>query len=602
MTYRSLAEMFLSQAKRCGNRTLYRFAVEGRWKELSWQESLARVREIALGLLALGVRRGDRVAIAAANRVEWSLIDWANICAGALTVPLYPSSTASQVAYILAHSGARILFVDSPERLKKLDWSQPSLDKLRTIVLIDSAAPLVDIPAGISVISLNELQRQGRDYGHEHGEAFEQTALSLRPEDDLTIIYTSGTTGESKGVLTTHSHYLFMLQSVVAAIPCGEGDVVLQFLPLAHSFGRLEHFLAVAEGFTCCFARSLETVAGDLLAVRPTLLFSVPRVYENAYRRILLRAEAAAAPLRALFHWAQLVAARRLGYLDRKAPVPLPLRVAYRVAERLVFARIRRAFGGRLRLAISGGAALSPEIAGFFHGLGILVLEGYGLTECSTVSHVNRVERHKRGTVGLALPGVECRIAPDGQVLLRGPNVLKEYYRDPAATREILNADGWLHTGDIGEIDGDGFLRITDRKKDIIVTSGGKNVAPLAIESALKADPLILQAMVIGDGQRHLMALVTLNQERVAEWAAREGIELGAATDALSHPRINALIQESIRRANRELAAFEAVRSFRILPREFTVEGGELTPTLKLRRHVIRERYKDIIAEMSRKP
>ena len=602
MTYRSLAEMFLSQAKRYGSRTLYRFAVEGRWEELSWQKSLARVREIALGLLALGVRRGDRVAIAAANRVEWSLIDWADICAGALTVPLYPSSTASQVAYILAHSGATVLCVDSPERLKKLDWSQPSLDAVRTIVLIDSAAPLVGLPAGISVISLNELQRMGREYDREHNGIFEQTARSLRPEDDLTIIYTSGTTGESKGVLTTHGHYLFMLQSVEAAIPCGAGDVVLQFLPLAHSFGRLEHFLVVAEGFTCCFARSLETVARDLLAVRPTLLFSVPRVYENAYRRILLRAEAASAPLRALFRWAQFVAARRLGRLDRKEPLPLTLRVAYRVAERLVFGRIRRAFGGRLRLAISGGAALSPEIAGFFHGLGILVLEGYGLTECATVSHVNRVERHKRGTVGPPLPGVECRIAQDGEVLLRGPNVLKEYYRDPAATREILSAEGWLHTGDIGEINDDGFLRITDRKKDIIVTSGGKNVPPQAIESVLKADPLILQAMVIGDGQRHLMALVTLNQERVAEWAAREGIELVAATDAVSHPRINALIQESIRRANRELAAFEAVRRFRIVPREFTVEKGELTPTLKLRRHVIRERYRHLIEEMSRRP
>ena len=595
--------MFLAQAKRRGDRVLYRFARNGYWETYTWQEALRRVREIALGLVSLGAQKGDRVAIFSANRVEWSLIDWANICIGALTVPVYSSSTPSQVSHILGHSGSTILFVESPQRLARMNPLDPSLCKVDKIIVIDPENQ--SIPSGIEpmgALSLHELQERGQRYGESHEGSFERLAYSLRPEDDLTIIYTSGTTGEPKGVLTTHAHYLFMIDAVDAAVPSTDQDIDLQFLPFAHSFGRLEHFMIVAKGYTCGIARSMETIAKDLLVIRPTLLFSVPRVYENAYSRIRSRVAAGGLFRRLLFRCAASIGRRISHYQREGREISWPLRAAGSLAHRVVFSKIHKSFGGRLRLAISGGAPLAPEIAEFFHSLGILILEGYGLTETSTVSHVNRPERYKFGTVGLPLQGMECRIGSDGEILLRGANIFKGYYQDHEQTREALDAEGWFHTGDIGEINGDGFLRITDRKKDLIVTSGGKKIAPQMIENLLKTDHWISQAMVIGDRQSHLLALITLNQEEIREWGRREGLEFHSPEEIASHPRVLALVKERIRRKNKGLAAFEAVRSFRILPHDFTVEKEELTPTLKLRRQVVLERYKEFIGEMVRKP
>lgn len=603
MSYRSLAELFLVQAERQGERVLYRFARNGHWETYTWQEALRRVREIALGLVSLGVQKGDRVALFSANRVEWSLIDWADICIGALTVPIYSSSTPSQVCHILGHSGSTILFVDSSERLAKLAGRDPALRQVNKIVVMDSAGS--SIPSGIEPhreIFLYELLEMGRRYGEAHGGDFDRLAYSLRPEDDLTIIYTSGTTGEPKGVLTTHSHYLFMIDAVDAAIPSGDQDVTLQFLPFAHSFGRLEHFMIVAKGYTGGFARSMETIAKDLLVIRPTLLFSVPRIYENGYSRVRSKIAAGSGLQKFLFRCALSVGKRVSRRQLEGRPIPGPLRLARCLFHALVFSKIHSTFGGRLRLAISGGAPLAREIAEFFHSLGILVLEGYGLTETSTVSHVNRPEQYKFGTVGPPLRGMECRIGSDGEILLRGPNVFKGYYRDAKGTQEAIDAEGWFHTGDIGEVDRDGFLRITDRKKDLIVTSGGKKVAPQMIENLLRTEPWISQAMVIGDRQSHLLALITLNQEQVKEWGRGEGLEFHSPEEIASHPRVLSLVKEKIRRKNRELAAFETVRSFRILPHDFTVEKEELTPTLKLRRQVVSERYKEFIGEMIRKP
>jgi long-chain acyl-CoA synthetase len=587
--------MFLSQSLRYGDRALYRFAREGIWEQMTWREARARAAEIALGLLSLGVGKGDRVAVFAANRVEWCLIDWANICIGALTVPVYASSTMPQLSHILEHSGATVLVVDSADRLKKAG----SLGSVRRIVSFENAgASQYAVPS----ISLAELRRIGGEYGKNHEDLFERNAAALGPEDDLTIIYTSGTTGEPKGVLTTHRHYLFMLEAVSQAIPWSDRDVDLLFLPLAHSLGRLEHFLVVAEGFTCGLVRSLETIGKDMLEIRPTVLVSVPRIYENAYARVCSRAEAGSRLSRSIFRWAVSVGARWCLRRTEGKRIGIFLRAARGLAHRLVFSQIHAAFGGRLRLAISGGAPLAPEIAKFFHSVGILILEGYGLTESATVSHANRPERLKFGTVGMPLPGVECRIGADGEILLRGPNILKGYYRDPESTRAVLDEAGWFGTGDIGEIDRDGFLRITDRKKDIIVTSGGKNIAPQMVENLLQTDPLIAQAIVLGDKEAHLVALVTLDRGQVLDWARREGLELESAEEMAAHPRVTALVKERIRQKNKQLSAFEAVRNFRIVPHNFTIERAELTPTLKLRRQVIKERYKDLIEEMARRP
>lgn len=597
MAYRSLADLFLSQAETRQDRVLYRFWRDGRWCDQTWGEAAAEVEEIALGLVAAGVRKGDRVAVFAPNRVEWCLLDWANICIGALTVPLYASNTAAQVQYIVQHSEAAALVVDSRAALEGLDLSSPALASVRTTVILDEdGAAAEGDTAPPEVVSLERLKAMGRDYGEAHPGAFRESAAALEPEDDLTIIYTSGTTGEPKGVLTTHGHYLFIIASSLAAIRVREDDVALQFLPLAHSFGRLEHFVVVAKGYVCAFARSIETLSADLQAVKPTMLFSVPRVYENAHRRILNRVESSSGLRQRLFGWAVGVGKRYNDNARSGESIGPWLRVRHRLADRLVLSKVRAGMGGRLALAISGGAPLSEAIADFFQALGVWIVEGYGLTETSTVTHANRLDRYRVGTVGLPLDGVECRIAEDGEILIRGANIMKGYYKDPAATSEAIAGDGWFHTGDVGHIEDGGFLRITDRKKDLIVTSGGKNVAPQMIENHLRTEPLISQAMVWGDRTSHLVALITLNRDEVALWAEKEGIEL--ADEEAADSRVTAYLRQRIRERNRELAPFEAVRDFRILPGDFSIDTGELTPSMKLKRRIVLERHGELLEEM----
>jgi len=595
--FASLAAMFVQQAKRYGDRTLYRYVEGNRWRSLTWNEALARVREVALGLVSLGIERGERVAIFSANRVEWLLADWADICIGALTVPIYASSAAAQAAHILGHAEPALLFVDSFKRLAKLDGAPVAWSRLKAIVVFEAEAANHPSKWPVQTLTLEALREIGRSHEKRHEGMFELLVDAVRPEDDLTVIYTSGTTGMPKGVLTTHAHYLFMIQAVDGAVASTERDVALHFLPTAHSLGRLEHFMAVAKGWTLAIARSIETLPGDLRSVGPTVIFSVPRIYENAYARIRLRLGRASAWRRKIFEWSLAVGKKRL---QRQQVGPLTA-LAFGCADRLIFARLRAAFGGRLRLAISGGAPLSPEIAEFFHTLGIFILEGYGLTETATVSHANRLDAFKFGTVGLPLAGTACRIAPDGEILLRGPHIFKSYFRDLWATAEAIDAEGWFHSGDLGEIDGDGFLRVLDRKKDLIVTSGGKKVAPQKIENLLKTDPLVSQALIVGRGRPHLSALITLDRKRVLETAREAGVEIGDAVELSSHPWVQARVRELIRRKNNELAPFEAIRNYSILDRDFTVEEEELTPTLKPRRQVIMERYKELIENLYRR-
>ncbi len=591
--------MFLAHARRYGNKVLYRYAEGGRWQSLTWAESLTRMREIALGLASLGVKRGDRVAILSSNRPEWYLTDWAAICIGALTVPIYASSTLSQALHIIGHCEPVLLFVDSWKRLARLDASHAALKRLKALIVFESDGEISHSDWEGKVCTLDSLRESGRSYDSDDPDVFERVIASLGPDDDLTIIYTSGTTGTPKGVLTTHGHYLFMIRAIDAAISSTDRDVTLHFLPPAHSLGRLEHFMAVAKGWTLGIARSIETIPSDLRTIRPTIIFSVPRIYQNAYNRIRLRLGKTSAWRRNIFNWALRVGIQRIH--NQKETTPWLTALAFACVDRLIFARMRAGFGGRLRLAISGGAALGPDVAEFFHVLGLLILEGYGLTETSTVSHVNRLQHYKFGTVGLPLDSTSCRIAPDGEILLQGPHIFKCYYRDAMATEEAIDADGWFHTGDIGTIDGEGFLRIVDRKKDLIVTSGGKKIAPQKLENLLRTDPLIHQALIFGGGQRHLLALITLDQNQVAELARKEEIMIKGADEMANHPWVRDRVREIIRRKNNELAPFEAIRNFLILSRDFTVEAEELTPTLKPRRQVIAERYKELIDEMYRK-
>jgi long-chain acyl-CoA synthetase len=598
LDYQSLGQMFLAQAERYGNRVLYRYAQDGRWRSLAWSEALAQVREIALGLVSLGIARGDRVAVISNNRVEWHLVDWADICIGALTVPIYASSSSSQALHILGHSEPLVLFIDSCTRLKKLH--SLSRNHFKAIVTFETTGGADQSEAPARILTLDALREIGASHENRRKELFEVLVQSLRPEDDLTIIYTSGTTGMPKGVLTTHAHYLFMMRAVDSAIPSTDQDITLHFLPTAHSLGRLEHFMAVAKGWTMGIARSIETLPSDLQIIRPTLIFSVPRIYENAYKRIRQRMGRAGIWRRKVFSLG-LSIGKRVPRTAEDAKPGWIATAALACVDPLALAPVRETFGGRLRLAISGGASLARDVAEFFHALGILILEGYGLTESSTVSHVNRFRNYQFGTVGQPLEGTECRIAADGEILLRGPHIFKGYYRDLLATGEAIDVDGWLHTGDMGTADADGFLRITDRKKDLIVTSGGKKISPQKLENLLRADPLIRQALVVGRGEGRPLALINLDRTQVAELAARAGILPGPGEEMASHPWVRARVKEIIRKTNKELAPFETIRNFCIFDRDLTVEDEELTPTLKLRRHVVAERHRKLIDDMYRK-
>jgi len=543
--------------------------------------------------MALGLSRGVRVAILSTTRLEWCLADIGSTLGGFVTVPIYSSNLPDQVEYILAHSRARAVFVEDEQQFNKVAGVRSRLPHLSSIVMMTGA------PEGKEgATTLSSLRERGKAHGSSNPGALEARAEEILPTDDLTIIYTSGTTGPPKGVVTRHSNYAFNVTSALEAVNVPPGSMFLQFLPLAHSLGRLEHFLAFDAMAVSSFARSLQTVAEDLAAVRPEIMVSVPRLYEKFYARVRAKIEEEGGLKKAIFVWALGVGreASRCRQQGREPEGFLALKNG--IADRLVFQKIRARMGGRLRFFISGGAPLSREIAEFLHAIGVLILEGYGLTETSTVTTVNRLERYKFGTVGKALPGTEIRIAADGEILVRGPHIFREYFNDPAATREAIDPDGWFHSGDIGALDEEGFLRITDRKKDMIVTSGGKNIAPQNLENLLKNDRYISQAFVFGDRKKYLIALLTLAPEEIVAWAVKQGIRDRSVEVLSRNPEVLQLIRGRVDEVNRGLASFEQVKKFAVLETDFSQETGELTPTLKVRRKVVVEKYGRILDDL----
>ncbi len=582
----TLHRMFLNRVAEGGDAVRYLVPSEGGYVPMTYRQVGDAVREICLGLMAQGLSRGDRVAILSGTRVEWCLVDFGGILGGFVTVPVYPSNLPDQVEYLLAHSRARAVFVEDEPQYNKVAGSRARLPHLSVVVMMTGSAAGKE-----GTTTLSGLRTRGKEYGESNPGAMEARAEEISPGDDLTIIYTSGTTGPPKGVLTRHSNYAFIVTSALEAVRVPKGAVFLEFLPLAHSLGRLEHFLSTDAMAVSAFARNLQTVAEDLVAARPEIMVSVPRLYEKFYARVQAKVEEDGGVAKAIFRWALAVgreASRRRQHGEEVGGI---LGWKYAIADRLVFRKIRARMGGRLRFFISGGAPLSREIAEFLHAMGVLILEGYGLTETSTVTSVNRLDRYKFGTVGKALPGTEIRIAADGEILVGGPHLFKEYFNDPVATREAIDAGGWLHTGDIGILDDEGFLRITDRKKDIIVTSGGKNIAPQNVENLLKNDRYISQAFVYGDRKKYLTAIVTLSPEEILAWAAQKGIPERDLEALGRHPEVGKLIQERVDEVNRGLASFEQVKRFIVMGKDFTQETGELTPTLKVRRKVVVEKY-----------
>jgi long-chain acyl-CoA synthetase len=570
-----------------------KFKRDGVWHAVSSEELRAAVEETSMGLRALGVGRGDKLAVLSENRPEWAYADLATVCTGAADATIYPTLTAAQVLYILDDSESKVVFVSSAAQAAKVEEVRARLPRLQHVVRFDRA-PLP------GTTSLDELRARGREALVADRDAVRRRAAEVGRDDLATLIYTSGTTGDPKGVMLTHGNLVHNVLAAEKAFPMVNHEwTALSFLPLCHSFERTAgHNFMLYAGVTIAYAESVEKVPENMQEVRPSIMCSVPRLYEKMYARVNEKV-ASDPPLRqAIFRWAIGVGRRTFTHtVARTEPGPL-LKLQFALADRLVFSKIKARTGGRLRLFISGGAPLAREIAEFFGAAGMLVCEGYGLTETSPVISANHPGRVKPGTVGLPLEHVEVRIAEDGEILTRGPHVMKGYYRKPEATAEAIDTDGWFHTGDIGFLDADGFLTITDRKKDIIVTSGGKNIAPQPIENRLKTNKFFSEVVMVGNRRNFPAALVVPNFEALEGWARRGGIAVGDREALVRRPEVLSHYRELVDSMTADLAQFEKIKKITLLTREFTQDSGELTPTLKVKRRVVEERYKPLIDAM----
>ena len=561
----------------------------GTYQDISYTELGKSVDAFSKGINALGVQKNDRVAILSENRPEWAITDFGSLKVGAVTVPMFSTLTPAQVGYILKDSGAKIICVSTEKQLEKISAIRDEVPTLEQIIIFDPIEG--EIPEGVNQFeAVCELEG-------------EETGSAVNEDDIATIIYTSGTTGNPKGVMLTHANFISNLQACKSLINVSETDVLLSFLPLSHVFERLGgHYVPLFSGAKIAYAESTFTVAQNMKEVAPTVMLSVPRLYETMHERILRAVQEGSSLKQKIFHWGVSVGSAVSSAIQQGKKPSAILQLQQNIANKLVFAKLKEATGGRLRFFISGGAALPQSIAEFFHAAGILILEGYGLTETSPVISMNHLGKWKFGTVGAHVPGVEVEIAEDGEILTRGPHVMKGYFNNETATAEVIDEDGWFYTGDIGIIDEDGFVKITDRKKNIIVLSNGKNVAPQPIESKLVQSPFISQILLVGNERKNLAALIVPNFDALKAWASDSDTEGGIDTvdlpTLLETREVQQYIQSEIRSRLTDFADFEQVRRFTLLEKEFSQEADEMTPTLKLKRNVIIERYNDVIKGM----
>lgn len=591
----TLHGMFIESARTNASRTAFVQRVDGEWHETTFTAALERTEAIGAGLLELGIARGDRVAILAMSSVEWTLADYAILGTAATTVPIYQTSSDEECRYILGNADASVVFVEDRHQLAKLREGRDEIPDLRTIVVFDPSGTELD--AGAGEISLQELEQRGRD-ASDGARRWHEAGATAANGDLATIIYTSGTTGRPKGCMLSHRNYLVMTeQGTDPEIGLfQQGDRVVLFLPLAHTFARLTQFAATKVGIELAFT-TIATLMDDLAELRPTLMPSVPRVFEKAYTRVLGQFNEATGAKKALIERAMRVGALRGKYVQHGRRVPPVLAAQHAVFHKLVFSKIHARFGGNMRLFVSGGAPLSREVAEFFLACGIVIVEGYGLTESTTAISVNRPRDFRLGSVGTVFDGTESTIASDGELLVRGDVVFQGYYGNEEATREAIDPEGWLHTGDIAEFDSQGFLYITDRKKDLIVTAGGKNVAPANIENAMKATQYVSQALAFGDRKPYITALVTLDPDELRSFCEARGLPADPY-QAIARTEVLDLVRDAVAKVNEGLGRVEQVKRWRVLPIDFTTDTGELTPSLKLKRKVVVERYGEWIEEM----
>ena len=593
----TLNELFNGAVDRYRDSEFLRFKQTGEWKSLAYGEVARRVRELALGLYSVGLRAGDRIAIWSENRPEWNIADLGSLAVGAIDVPIYATQTPSQVEYILADSGARGLFVSSAF-LDEALRIKTRVESLEFVFPFDSVAQAVP---DSSIIPAEDLVSRGRALFGEQPSLYESLWRTAKPDDLATLLYTSGTTGDPKGVMLTHRNLTANALNTFRWLSLeGRRDLALTYLPFSHIFERGAFYLYAHAGSVVAYAESIDTVAKNLLEIKPTVMTSVPRMFEKIYAKIMERGLAAGFPKKQIFLWALQVGREWAMKKNRGERPGFWLALKHRLADALVFTKWREVMGGNIRVFISGGAALAPEIGYLFSAAGLLILQGYGLTETSPSVSCNTEARNRIGTVGPAMDGVSVRIAEDGEILVKGDTVMKGYYKRPADNEDAFTSDGWFRTGDIGEIDKDGFLTITDRKKDLIKTSGGKYIAPQKLENLIKSSRFVSQVFVVGNSRKFASALVVPNIQALRDYAKLKGISYAGDSDLIANARVVDLIQRQIDKYTTELARYEKVKKVALLEHELTAESGDLTLTLKPRRSLIEKKYSAVIDRLYR--
>jgi long-chain acyl-CoA synthetase len=594
--FTTLTELFLNLTNKYtgSGREVYRYKLDGRYVGLTYDELYEKVELFANGLKSIGVKRGDKISILSENRPEWPITDLASLAIGAVDVPIFPTLTAKQCEYILLNGDVSVIVVSNSFQLNKILRVRESLKKLRYVISMNPKQK-----GGEDwLLDFAEVYERGQKEREKHRGEFRKWLLEAKPSDLATIIYTSGTTGEPKGVMLSHDNFVSNVKAALYHIPINQDDRLLSFLPISHSFERMAgYYTAFSTGATVSYAESIETVAQNLLEEKPTIVTTVPRLFERMHMQVIKSVEAGSAAKRRIFYWAlnvgkQFAAEKKKGFVG---PI---LSTNHALASMLVFSKLKARTGGRIKFFVSGGAALSRELGEFFEAMGILIIEGYGMTECSPVISANRFDDYKFGTVGKPIDRVQVRIADDGEILTRGPHLMLGYYKNEEATGETIDKDGWLHTGDIGHFDSDGFLVITDRKKHLFVNSGGKNIAPQPIENLLQQSKFIDQIVLIGDKRRFNTALIVPDFDVLTEFAKDEHILFSNPGDLIADEKIYEAIRKDVNDLQKDLAKYEQVRRFKLLPSAFTIESGDLTPTLKVKRKVVEQKFSDVIESM----
>jgi long-chain acyl-CoA synthetase len=595
---KTINQVFRNRTRKYQDRLAVEKKSHGQWESVTWNQYYETARAAGLAFEALGAQKGDRIALLSENRLEWLYTDMGSLGIGCCVVPIYATLTADEVAYIVENSGSKILVVENGAQLAKALKIMDRCPALKKVVVMEASAVATPHP---DVISYATLLETGRTAAADNPGRFESLADAVQPADLATIVYTSGTTGVPKGAMITHKNIMAVLLALDAIEPkfATDTDCTVPFLPLSHVFERAAgHYYGMYVGITASYAENIDTLLADFAEKRPTMILAVPRVCEKVYQKILMQVEQQPAWRQKIFQWGHAIGIRISTLREQKQPIPLLMRLKYKLAFALIFKKLRQALGGRVRWMTASGAPTAREIVLFFNAAGIMVVEGYGMTECFAPATMSNLADYRIGTVGRPLPGVDIKIAADGEILVGGDNVFKGYWKMEAETRASFDENGYFISGDIGRFDDAGFLMITDRKKNLIITSGGKNIAPQKIEGIFISDPLFAHFMVIGDRRKYLSALVTLNMERAASLAAEHAIACEQPRDLLDNPDFLALVDEHVQAKNRKLARFETIKKYRIIKSEFSQETGELTPSLKLKRKVVQEMYAREIESM----